>query len=116
MAQWGDMRDYGVDLTKVIRSLDIDSGVQTSAPDVDASLVVSHTARMTQQPKPEPIHRTSRIIRKPALAERIGVHHMTIWRWCKSGTFPKPVRLGANSIGWYEHEIEEWLNNRSRER
>ncbi|USP12326.1 AlpA family phage regulatory protein [Aeromonas dhakensis] len=23
--------------------------------------------------------------------------------------FPKPVRLGKNSIGWLEHEVEEWL-------
>ncbi|MGY3809367.1 helix-turn-helix transcriptional regulator [Aeromonas veronii] len=27
-------------------------------------------------------------------------------------TFPKRIRLGANSVGYLEHEIMEWLKSR----
>ena len=28
--------------------------------------------------------------------------------------FPKPIRLGPNSVGWRRAEIEEWLDPRER--
>ncbi|MGY3912773.1 AlpA family phage regulatory protein [Aeromonas piscicola] len=27
-------------------------------------------------------------------------------------SFPKAIRLGANSVGWFEHEIDQWLLGR----
>ena len=36
----------------------------------------------------------------------------TIWRWVRAGIFPKPLRVGPNSIGWLESEIEGWLEAR----
>lgn len=29
-------------------------------------------------------------------------------------SFPRPVSLGARAVGWYSHEIDEWLANRPR--
>tara|TARA_R110000851_G_scaffold220703_1_gene373572 strand:- start:1490 stop:1663 length:174 start_codon:yes stop_codon:yes gene_type:complete len=27
-------------------------------------------------------------------------------------TFPKPIRLGAASVGWLENQVDEWLMSR----
>ena len=32
----------------------------------------------------------------------------------ESDAFPRPIRLGPNSVGWRRAEIEEWLNARER--
>jgi prophage regulatory protein len=32
----------------------------------------------------------------------------------KRGEFPKRVRLGPNSVGWIESEIDDWLAKRQR--
>jgi prophage regulatory protein len=29
-------------------------------------------------------------------------------------TFPKPIRLGAKSVGWRIDELQAWLESRSR--
>ncbi len=36
------------------------------------------------------------------------------WRDVKAGTFPAPVELGPNRIGWFEDEIDAWLASRPR--
>ena len=28
--------------------------------------------------------------------------------------FPRPLRLGPNSVGWLKSEVEEWLARRAR--
>jgi prophage regulatory protein len=55
-----------------------------------------------------------RIIRKPEALKMLGVSDCTIWRWERAGSFPKRISLGANSTGWFEHEIREWLEKRRR--
>jgi predicted DNA-binding transcriptional regulator AlpA len=47
-----------------------------------------------------------------AAAARTGRHHSTLRRWWEQGLFPKPRRLGPNSIGFLESEFEEWLASR----
>ena len=37
-----------------------------------------------------------------------------IWRNIQAGTFVAPLELGPNSIGWYEDEIDAWLESRPR--
>lgn len=54
-----------------------------------------------------------RILREAAVRERIPVHPVTRYRWEKAGRFPRRVRLGPNSVGWYEHEIDAWLASRA---
>ncbi len=38
----------------------------------------------------------------------------TIYRKMNAGIFPLPVRRGENSNGWWEDEIDEWLETRPR--
>ena len=33
----------------------------------------------------------------------------TYWRWERAGLFPERVRIGPNSIGYRESEINEWI-------
>lgn len=38
----------------------------------------------------------------------------TIYNWTRKGLFPEPVQIGPNKIGWYEDEVEAWLESRPR--
>ena len=55
---------------------------------------------------------TEPILRVHQLAELIGVHRTTLWRWEQAGTFPLRRSLGPNSIGWLESEITAWVESR----
>lgn len=37
-----------------------------------------------------------------------------LWRRTRAGDFPAPLRLGPNSVGWREDEVEAWLCARPR--
>ncbi len=45
-----------------------------------------------------------------------GVAKSTVWHWVRGGTFPPPVPLGENSVGWLVVEIERWQQKRIAER
>jgi len=55
-----------------------------------------------------------RIIRKSQLRELTGFSPRHIDRLEKAGKFPSRLQLGPKSVGWYEHEVFEWLENRPR--
>ena len=57
-----------------------------------------------------------RILRLPAVMARTGYSAMTLWRKERDGTFPRRVKLGPNSVGWIESEIERWIESRIAER
>lgn len=52
------------------------------------------------------------MLRVPDVLDRIGVSRRTLCRWRSDGTCPQARQLGANSIGWPRHIIDEWLANR----
>ncbi len=64
---------------------------------------------MALQQKP-----SHKILRPKEVFERVKKSRVTLWRNVRAGTFPPPIQLGPNSIGWYEHEIEHWLESRPR--
>jgi len=51
----------------------------------------------------------SGLIRKSELLDLLQVSDPTIWRWEKSGKFPKRVKIGPNSVAWLRREVETWL-------
>jgi len=63
---------------------------------------------------------TLRILRLKDVQQRIGVSRPTIYRWLDKTAknhdpmFPRPVSLGANSVGWVEAELDAWLESRIR--
>ena len=36
------------------------------------------------------------------------------WRMIREGSFPAPVELSPNKLGWFEDEIDAWLESRPR--
>jgi prophage regulatory protein len=59
---------------------------------------------------------TDRILRKPETQYRVGLSDPTIYRLEKSGRFPKRIQLGGNSVGWFESEVNAWLEEKRAER
>ena len=57
-----------------------------------------------------------RIRRLPWVCETTGQSRASIYRRLKTegDDFPKPRRLGPNSIGWLESEIRAWLDSRPK--
>ncbi len=52
----------------------------------------------------------SKILRFKSVMEKTGLSRNTIYIKLREGTFPKPFSLGANSIGWLEADINEWIS------
>lgn len=59
------------------------------------------------------------ILRRKQVEARTGLSRSTIYSRLKPNpkrpgdfdpTFPKPVALGAKSVGWVESEVEAWLS------
>ena len=38
----------------------------------------------------------------------------TLRRWVKAGRFPRPVKLGPNTVAWRVKEVEQWDGSRER--
>ncbi len=59
-----------------------------------------------------------KILRLPAVLQRIGIARSTLYDWMNpkspryDPTFPKQKRLGRQSVGWVESEVNDWLLNR----
>ena len=50
-------------------------------------------------------------MRLPEVMRLTGLSKTTIHRRYRAGTFPRPLRLGPQSIGWRREEIVEWLES-----
>jgi len=52
----------------------------------------------------------TRIIRVPEVCNRIATSRTHLHRLIAAQKFPAPVKLSEKLIGFYEHEVEEYLN------
>ena len=52
------------------------------------------------------------VLRRKQVEQRTGLPRSTMYLQIQEGTFPRPISLGARSVGWLENEIEEWLMSR----
>ena len=52
-----------------------------------------------------------KIISINALCQLIGKSRSTIWRWQKIGILPASIKLGPNSVGFYEADILACLDS-----
>lgn len=57
-----------------------------------------------------------KLMRHRAVCERVGFSPSTIARRVKAGDFPKPVKLGPQTLAWVAEEVEAWLAQRIAER
>lgn len=65
-------------------------------------------------PEEEAREGPTRIIREPEVINRTGLSSISIYRLERKGDFPARVELTSKSVGWYEHEVEEWIRGRRR--
>jgi prophage regulatory protein len=54
------------------------------------------------------------ILRMPQVKEASGLKESHIYDLIKEGKFPRPVKLAAQSVGWYADEIADWQQSRAR--
>jgi prophage regulatory protein len=52
------------------------------------------------------------ILRPREVVKITGLGRTTIWRGVRAGTFPKPVRLTASTIGWFQNDVAQWQAER----
>jgi prophage regulatory protein len=52
------------------------------------------------------------ILRLPDVQKRTGLSRSTIYLRISEESFPKPISLGGRAVGWIEHEVDEWLNEK----
>lgn len=57
-----------------------------------------------------------RILRLKELKSKTGLGSTTIYDMVAKGTFPAQVQLSPGTSGWFEHEIDEWLDSRPRQK
>ncbi|MGJ3353135.1 AlpA family phage regulatory protein [Providencia sp. Je.9.19] len=61
---------------------------------------------------------TMKILRIPAVMAKLGIARSTIYDWLNpkskryDPTFPKQLKLGKQSVGWMESELDQWLKSR----
>ncbi len=49
------------------------------------------------------------IQRLPTVTARTGLPRSSIYRKISRGEFPKPIALGARSVGWLSSDIDAWI-------
>jgi prophage regulatory protein len=69
---------------------------------------------MTAQHKPEEIARRhmDRMLRRKEVELITGRSRSAIYEGIATGTFPKPIKIGARAVAWPESVIREWINER----
>jgi prophage regulatory protein len=55
-----------------------------------------------------------RILRVDEVLERRGDSQTQLYKDVAERKFPAPVKIGVRSIGWLEHEVDDWIANRPR--
>ncbi len=55
------------------------------------------------------------ILRRKHVEARTGLSRSTIYDGIKTGSFPAPINLGTNSVGWLESEIDGWISDRVKQ-
>lgn len=53
-----------------------------------------------------------RILRLPAVMDRVGLRRARIYELESEGHFPKRVKVSNHAVGWIESEITAWLQAR----
>ena len=56
-----------------------------------------------------------KILRKKAVCEKLGeINEVTLWRISRADpTFPVSIQINKRIVGWLEHEIDAWLEQRA---
>jgi len=53
-----------------------------------------------------------RILKRPTVEAITGLSRSSLYAKMQKGSFPTAISLGERSVGWLEHEVQAWLENR----
>lgn len=53
-----------------------------------------------------------RFIKPKEVLELVGISRTTLWRLCRAGTFPQPVRITKGRAGFVLEAVLEWMDAR----
>jgi prophage regulatory protein len=59
---------------------------------------------------------TRRTLRAPKVADKLDVSESSVWRIARLPGFPQPIKLSRGCTGWYEHEIDQWIDAKAKAR
>jgi prophage regulatory protein len=57
-----------------------------------------------------------KILRRPEVEVATGLPRSSLYELIAAGQFPKPIPLGARSVGWLETDVLAWQNGKIAER
>jgi len=52
------------------------------------------------------------IIKLQEVKSKTALSRSAIYLKISQGEFPKPISLGARSVGWIESEVQDWIKER----
>ncbi|WP_238401141.1 helix-turn-helix transcriptional regulator [Alloalcanivorax marinus] len=55
-------------------------------------------------------------MRLTEVIQTTGLARSSIYNRMNEGSFPRPVSLGARSVGWVSDEVQDWVEARIQER
>lgn len=54
-----------------------------------------------------------RVLRLPQVIDKTALGRDSIYRGAREGWFPKPVKLSERASGWFEDELDAYLESRA---
>lgn len=58
---------------------------------------------------------TAQILRRKEVEAVTGLSRSAIYAKMATDEFPQQIKLSERSVGWLEHEIQEWIQTRIQE-
>lgn len=55
----------------------------------------------------------NRILRLPAVLDRVGLKKSAFYVLVREGQFPKPVKLSERAVGWKSSDVVQWIESRA---
>lgn len=52
------------------------------------------------------------LLRLPTVCATVGLSKSQVYRLIRSGQFPAPVRIGANSVAWSAQQVDQWVHEK----
>jgi prophage regulatory protein len=54
-----------------------------------------------------------RFLTPKEVRELVSLSRTTLWRLCRAGVFPKPVRISAGRVAFVQQQVEDWMRARA---
>ena len=51
------------------------------------------------------------VLRIFEVSDRTGLPRSSIYAKIQTGNFPRPIKLGARSVGWLESDVNQWVDD-----